>query len=373
MLVDSSGTTNRRLIGGLTAEELQAQIASFLAGEAAPDTPEQMVEGATPPARSDLIWTPKGYRGASICFSHVGYGPLNLSSQSPFQALRLGIRPRTPSTLGRGQREFRALATWVNIWANGDDYFLDFEMLQTAFAFTYGISDTLQVEFEIQQRDRFGGEMDGLVQGFHDLFGIDQDGRDQVPRNQFTFDLSPAGGPNVSLDSGDRGTFSRSLQVSLQHNVTCGTARAPAFSYSVTSRLETADAGDLQGGGDVDLGASGSLARRVKHFYFYGTLGYAWFGRDEFRGLKLKDTQYTIMAAVEWRIRATHSFVLQYLRTEGLVADFGPFTDDSHEVTLGWKWEARPRMVIEVGLIENLIAFDNSPDFGIHVGLVRRF
>ena len=373
LLVDSSGQTMRRLVGRRTAEELQPEIAGFLAGEAAPEEPVQVTPGAPAPARSDLIWTPKGYRGTSICFSHVGYGPLNLSSQSPFQALRLGIRPRTPSTLGRGQREFRATSTWVNIWANGNDYFLDFEMLQAVAAFAYGITDTLEIEFEAQQRNRFGGAMDAFVQGFHDLFGIDQNGRDEVPRDQFAFDLSPPGGPNVSLDSDDRGTFTRSVQVSLQHNVTCGTAKAPAFSYSVTTRLETVDAGDLGGGSDLDLGASVALARRVKHFYFYGTLGYAWFGRNEFRGIELEDTQYTILAAAEWRFLANQSFLLQYLRTEGLSPDFGPFADESHEVTLGWKWEALSKTVIEVGLIENLISFDNSPDFGLHVGLVRRF
>lgn len=373
LLMNPSGETLRRVAGGLTAAELQVEIAEFLAPEAAPVEAEPRVPGAPEPARSDLIWTPKGYRSASICFSHVGYGPLHLYSQSPFQALRLGIRPRTPSTLGRGQREVRATATWTNTWANGTGYFLDFETLQAAVSFGYGITDALQIEVEAQQRDRFGGAMDPLVQGFHDLLGIDQNGRDQVPRDQFTFDLSSPDGLNVHLDSGDRGTFTRSVQVSLQHNVTCGSAKAPAFSYSVMTRIETADAGDLTGGSHVDLGASVAVARRVKHIYFYGTLGLARFGRNEFRGLDLKDTQYTILTAAEWRFRANQSFLLQYLRTEGLSPDFRPFANESHEVTLGWKWEVVSKTVIEIGLIENLISFDNSPDFGIHAGLVRRF
>ncbi len=378
MLFDFAGNERRRLVGERTAEELRAELAAFLADEPAPEAPAAAAPGAAEPRRSDLIWSPKGYRGASICFSHVGYGPLNLYSQSPFQALRLVIRPRTPSTLGKGQDEFRATATWVNIWANGQDkaedsFLLDYEMLQTVLAFAHGITDTVQIEVEAQQRDRFGGAMDGLVQEFHDLFGIDQNGRDEVPRNQFTIDLNPRGGPGISLDSSDRGTFTRSVQVTIQHNVTCGTAKAPAFSYSVTSRIETADAGDLGGGGDVDFGASIALSRRVKRFYFYGTFGYAWFGRDEFRGLELEQTQYTVMAAVEWRFKAEQSLLLQYLLTEGVASDFGEFSKESHEITLGWKWEAWPNTVIEAGLVENIISFDNSPDFGFHFGFTRRF
>ena len=40
---------------------------------------------------------------------------------------------------------------------------------------------------------------------------------------------------------------------------------------------------------------------------------------------------------------------------------------------MGWKWEFSPGTVFEVGLIENLIEFDNSPDFGLHFGLRHRF
>jgi hypothetical protein len=189
--------------GSLTADELRLEVERFLSGGTSPDEGSPLISSAAEHARSDLIWSPKGYRGAGICFSHVGYGPLNLYSQSPFQSLRLGIRPRAPSTLGRGDREFRATATWVNTWANGDDYFLDFESLQTALAFGYGITDTFQIEAEVQQRDRFGGVMDPFVQGFHDLFGIDQGGRDQVPHGEFSFDLDPPGGPSVSLTSAE--------------------------------------------------------------------------------------------------------------------------------------------------------------------------
>ena len=375
-LIDGEGRTRVKLLGLQTATELADHLTRFL-GELEKPEEERADEPVVPVGtglNSNLIWTPKGYRSHAICFSHVGYGPLNLYSQSPFQALRLGIRPRTPSTLGKGQYEFRGSATWVNVWATGPDYFLDFEMLQEVVALSYGVSDTFQIEGEFQNRSRFGGAMDAFVQSFHDIFGVGQNGRDEVPRGQFAFDLMPPGGqPAVSLDGGDRGTFTRSIQISLQHNVSCGTASLPAFSYSVTARLETADAGDLSGGGDLDLGASVALSRRLGRFYLYGTLGYAKFGQDRFRGIKMEGTQYTGLFAVEWRMMPRHALLIQYLRTEGLINNFGPFDDESHELTLGWKWEVVQRGVLEVGLIENLVSFDNSPDFGIHVGFSRRF
>ena len=58
---------------------------------------------------------------------------------------------------------------------------------------------------------------------------------------------------------------------------------------------------------------------------------------------------------------------------EGVVEDFAPFSDPSNELTLGWKWEVVHNGVLEVGLIENIVSFDNSPDFGLHVGYSHRF
>jgi len=40
---------------------------------------------------------------------------------------------------------------------------------------------------------------------------------------------------------------------------------------------------------------------------------------------------------------------------------------------LGWKWEVKTKVVLEFALIENIIVFDNSPDFGIHAGITSRF
>jgi len=382
-LLGPEGETRVELLGLLEPSEFHDQLTHFLDILKMPpgSRPPEPTAPDTARPNSSLTWKPKGYRSHAICFSNVGYGPLNLYSQSPFQALRLGIRPRTPSTLGKGQFEASGTATWVNVWAIEDevgdpdnDWFLDYEMLQLSAAVAYGITDTLQIEGVFTDRSRFGGMMDGFVQGFHDLFGIDQDGRDLVPRDLFTFELAPSEGrAAVSLDDGDRGSFTRSLEATFQHNVTCGTPKLPAFYYSVNARWEMLDAGDLSGGSDLDVGVSAALARRFGKAYLYATLGYAWFGRDNFRGLELKDTQWTWLMAFEWRVKPRQSFLLQYLVTEGQIEDFGPFSDESNEITLGYKWEVRTRGVLEIGIIENIISFDNSPDFGFHLGYSQRF
>ena len=42
-------------------------------------------------------------------------------------------------------------------------------------------------------------------------------------------------------------------------------------------------------------------------------------------------------------------------------------------VTVGSKWELRKKGILEIGAIKNISSYDNSPDFGIHVGFSQRF
>jgi len=50
-----------------------------------------------------------------------------------------------------------------------------------------------------------------------------------------------------------------------------------------------------------------------------------------------------------------------------------PFDEASFEVSAGWKREITSGTVLEVGLIENIIDSDASPDFGVHFGIRHRF
>jgi thiol-disulfide isomerase/thioredoxin len=375
-IFDQEGNLRGKIIGQFGPSEFREQLSSLLDQIKTSGTPAR---GQSPilldsGERTEIISSQDYYRAKAICFSKVGYGPLDLPSQSPFQALRLGLSPRTPSTLGRGQIEARFRATWVNFWAPEDpDFVFDYEQLQTNIGLAYGFSDTLQFELGFETRSRFGGGMDSFVQEFHDLFNIDQNGRDKVPRGDFTFDIGPSdGNPGFSLTDDDKGIYATSLLFTLQHNVTCGTEKLPAIAYAFTLRTELKNE-DLEGGSPLDIGAWLSASQRFGTFYLYGTLGYTHFGRDNFHTVELRDDQLSALVALEWRFKPRASLMVQYLITEGVAESLGDLSSPSHEITLGAKWEVVKGTVLEFGLIENVITLGNSPDFGIHFGITSRF
>lgn len=381
-LLDPGGNARLRIVGGTGADELAALLKGFLK-----DLDEAATAGEPVPAHafqySELTVKPGGFRGKSICFSHVGYGPLGIRSQSPFQALRLAILSRTPSTLARGEHQARVGASWVNLWAVDQGvfdpasgvlgpYVFDSEAFDLDVAYGYGLGDTVQIEVAYEHRWRFGGVMDGFVEGFHDLFGIEQSGRDRWPRGQTFILIDPGDGrPPINRDRTSEHSIAQSVRASFQHNVTCGTEYIPALSWSATVR--TAVGGEDLEGSNVDFALSAAASRRIGRFYVYLTFGYTWYGSDGFAELDLEDTQLSALVAAEWRFKPRMSLLLQYLLSEGAAVDLGPFSETSHEVVVGWKWEFRPAGVLEIGLIENVITFDNSPDFGLHAAVTQRF
>ena len=89
--------------------------------------------------------------------------------------------------------------------------------------------------------------------------------------------------------------------------------------------------------------------------------------------VELNKTQLSGSVAAEWSYIPTQSLLLQFLATEGQAVELGPFSEPSYEVTLGWKMQIKSKIVFELGLIENILNFSNSPDFGIHAGITTRF
>jgi hypothetical protein len=314
---------------------------------------------------------------------HIGYGPLSVRMQSAYQSLRLGILPRTPSTQKRGEHQFRIGATWSNIWAvspigfdpaTGDfgDRLLDFETLDGHISYAYGLSGTIQLEAEYEQRWRSGGALDGAIENFHDLFGIEQNGRDLAPHNGFRIFLAPEeGGGPVDLGSEFEGSYEKNLLLTFSHNLTEGDAAWPAISYAITGRYSDADASH---GAGCDTAASVGASRRFGSFYVYLSLGYAWYSNDPpFYGIELPDAQLTIIGAGEWRFKPRMSLILEWvwMRSSGQSSNF--FPEVANQFVIGWKWELRRSGVFELGMLQNAVPYDSSPDFGLLAAFTQRF
>jgi hypothetical protein len=310
-----------------------------------------------------------------IWFRHpnVGYGPFHYTSLSLFPSLRPGFETRFPTSLAAKTFDLRFTESWVKNQAVETDWEMKFEVLRSNVALTWQVSEHVVFEVAVDSGHRTGGGLDAVILGFHDAFGIAVGARNQFSRNENRIQIQPpGGGPQILVDETDPQPFEQAILLTFQHILTYGDDVAPAVSWSVTARRHL-DEGDLDPQGPVDLGASLGLVKQLGPFHFYLGGTFTWFGREDFFGLKLRTTQWSAIAALEIHVIDDFSVIGQLLVTSGGVDGLQHLSDPSYEVTAGFKWEFWDGMLLDFGIVENIIDFRNSPDFGVHGGLTFRW
>jgi hypothetical protein len=81
----------------------------------------------------------------------------------------------------------------------------------------------------------------------------------------------------------------------------------------------------------------------------------------------LSENGLSVVNALVWQYRPRVSYLLQFMYGEGLFKNISDLSDATHEAHLGLKWELKSGGLLEFAIIENIISYDNSPDFGIHL------
>jgi hypothetical protein len=306
---------------------------------------------------------------------NTGYGPLSLRSASPFQFLRLALLPEGPDTLDAGQWELRQTYTWANLWAfERDRYVIDAEILRSTISLRYGLTKRWQVGVELPALWRDGGFADSSIEDFHHTFGMGQGHRDEFPRNEFQVEVHAKDGGVFSLNSDDAGMGFQDAVLSSRVSITSGTARCPALSAAVHVKLPTGDNRELFGSEGVDWGISLSMSKRVGDFFAYLSVGYVYSNSDHLNGvIDLRRSQWTGLAALEYKPFKKTSFILQYLCNTGPAQNLYEFSKTTHELTFGIQWGIGKSTLIQIGVLENIFFYDNSPDIGLHLGTCLRF
>lgn len=310
-----------------------------------------------------VTFLPEGAPGV-----HLGF---QLRSQAPGQSLRMTMPHLLPGTIKPGSAVYVG-TTLSNIWIQNNQVDLDYEMLDTHLGFSYGINDRIGFALVYDQRDFSGGTLDGFIQGFHDIFSIEQNGRDLVPRGRALIEFRDETG--TVLANPDPSEFENSaITIIGQYNIILNPEKVPVFnlSSSVRHALEPPVGSDSDDDFDwnVAVGLAVELSTRLRSCYH---LGYTKFGQTDIVGLTFEEDAYSFIAAFAWRLNSQFSAMAQYLWNEEALEGFDSFSKSSNEMDLGLQWFIPREGYLEFAIVENFITLDNSPDFGLHLAYSRQ-
>jgi len=279
---------------------------------------------------------------------NYGLGKIDLRSQSPAQSLRFTLPLLIPGDIKSGWG-VRIASTWSNVWADESEYLLDYEMSDTIVTATYGFNKRFGLSLEFENRNYFGGHMDGFIQGFHDLFGIDQEGRDDVSKDRKVIQrFDPNTGQLLSETSAED-LENNGMVFLMNYTLTHGTKIWPSANVfgAVRYGLSCADLCDEDH--PVDVGLGFGLAKRwSERWYTYASLGYTWYeSRDVLEtapGLAPMDFEnnaFTGLFVLSWHYTPSFAILAQYLYSGPSIKNIDGLDEASHEVHVGFKWKTK--------------------------------
>ncbi|HNX50899.1 MAG TPA: DUF3187 family protein [Thermoanaerobaculaceae bacterium] len=302
----------------------------------------------------------------------VGLGPLILRSQSPLNLLRLSPTPITPVTVPAGEWVASLMTGWNNYFDyDPTRYLIDAETVRLAFGGIYGVSSRTDLSIEVPLAYRGGGVMDGFIEGFESSLGVSNRERLRFPRNQFLIRIVGPDGVILQRRGAASGWGLEDVVLGLRHQLARGSETSPSIVASVTAKLPWGREDALRSTGGVDYGISLAVGQRLRsRFHLYATAMLMRYAETDLVGIELKRSQVALFAAVEFRKSTRTSYLLQAMTVSPSARDYGGFSRPTYEITAGVKKVLSRDLMLEAAFLENLFVFDNSPDFGVHVGFI---
>ena len=320
-------------------------------------------------------------------------GPFMQRDQFPVRMLFLGLRPEAGTLLSLGSRQWAVRFDYANTYAStlpvgdtliaGDYYqaappneyrlFVDTETLRVSVDLDWRLASRLQIGMTLPFMKYSGGFLDGMVEGFHRLFNLSNGGREWtarndhgvfVVRNRRFWIKSAAAAP---FQSGD---LVLRMKTPLYHS-----AGVLDLALAGAVKLPTGNLEALTGSGGTDiqvaLFATWWLAKNMAVHY---NIAHSRLGRPpQGEGFPLRSIT-THVLVFEYRTMGRLAALIQAQVNTGPFPDsmLGPLDRTAFEVTGGVRYAISEFLSLDIGLTENLSQYQNTPDVGLHAGIVWR-
>jgi len=311
--------------------------------------------------------------------------PLRVRNQHPVQLTAIHGIARAARPTQPGAVDARLGLDWTSLWLRPGDganrFEADGEVLRAEAAVRFGLLPSVDVEVLVPVVHASGGTLDGFIEGWHDLFALPQNDRDEFPRNQFRVDAvrRRADGTTATayaLDEGGVRLGDVPIFVTWFPIEASGDRARYALGVRAGVELPTGDERDGYGSGGIDahLGWVGGVDWIGASLFGWG--GRSWVddpdtARDA--GLSIPDLD-AAGVGVEWGFLPDLRGIVQVEWERSVLGDLdgSRASRDQIGLWLGGRVRLSDRATLEAGIGEDL-ASDVSADVTFHVAVDLAF
>lgn len=249
---------------------------------------------------------------APATWANKDYGPLISYTQAPLQSVRLTPTLRSGFPLEENKLEVFASLTAASIWANSHDYHLDYYQNQLQTGLKWQLTTAWQVELNYRWLYAANNHLDKVIINYHDLFGIDQAGRERKDRHQFDV-YAPSHGINISDFSSD--TLTSAFTLYTQYQII--DLENHGLSFGVSLYHNNVNHGAFKGN-STEQSSQLNYAYQLDINTFYTSLGLAnQSNREVENSFTHKKTTWSWMGGYQLTLFENHELHLEYRWYEG--------------------------------------------------------
>jgi hypothetical protein len=238
------------------------------------------------------------------------------------------------------------------------DVLIDAEVLKLSLCASLGLGRGLTAELGWSLIAEYGGFLDPLIEGVHDLFRLPNGDRELRPQNRYAFRVVRGGEALVDLDqpfaaSGD-------LVLASKWTIRDGQAGGLGAALQAAVSLPVGSARLSTSSGTIGAGFGGLASWRRSPFAAYAGLRYLLLGRPSWAdSLGFRTHNLDFFACLEWARRR----VAWLLQADGMTLPYRhphPWLSSlSGTISLGARVRLAPKLLLEMHLSEELWSFAN--------------
>jgi len=289
--------------------------------------------------------------------------PLYVKNLSPVAGL-LGLPSQRDAGIGPVGRVSVAAHTsiashYISERSGDESLAFDGETLRVALELRYALATDWDLQLELPWLDHSGGSLDSLIDNWHELWGMSDGGRSDVPRD--ALDYSYQGADSFTLRDDSSGLGDATLALSYRFYQQEATSVALALGY----KFATGDEQDFTGSGAADafltLRFSGDHLADLP-LRWHGQLGYLRAGRSDLVSeVQQRDIWYAGLS-LDWQLGSAWSLIGQ-VDAHAAPADSAitALGDEAIMLTVGGRWKITPRWSMELSVIED-VQVETAPD-----------
>jgi hypothetical protein len=299
--------------------------------------------------------------------------PFSTSNQNPLVSV-YGLPSADSATVltaGETGIELRSdISSSCSASSNADEYILlDGETSRYQLALKRGIGRNLEIGIEIPYISHSGGNLDSLINSWHNSFNFPEGERAHREEDQLNYDYSNNDESEVGLSDNAEGFGDIRLTTGWQFI----DARGNPVTLRISLKLPTGDADELTGSGSSDLAVWISAAKndKTRKLAVFSSLG----GMLMTEGDLLPELQNNIVAfatlgggwqpwqrlGLKVQLDAHSAFYASPLRELG----------ESVQLALGGSIQLSGTTSLDLAIVEDLLV-DSAPDVAFHIALKTR-